>query len=245
MKRYLLSALFCVSTVAMAGDAALLTHIGSSKDGSSLAFMESGINDGMGNAYASVRIIDTLNNKYLAPAFDRVQTEDEMENQAITLKTVEADALKKAEATLKKLNISSATQGTIVASRKVTDLEARKLKELTFSTSAIIAGLISPTYTLKLTESKAKAPNGSYCIEESAAKKIKLEITDNQTKKTRSLQTDTTLPSSRGCAHKYEIEDVIVTGSYESEKVVVLLRVFTYGFEGENVRYMAVSGSLK
>lgn len=245
MKRLLISALFCVSSVAMAGDAARLTHIGASADGSSLAFMESGINDGMGNAYASVRVIDTLNNKYLAPAFDRVQTEEEMENQNITLKSVEADAMKKAESLLKKLNITSATQGTVVASRKVTDLEARKLKELTFSTSAIIGGLISPTYTLKLTESKATAPNASYCLEASQARKIKLEITDHQTKKTRSLQTDSSLPSSRGCAHKYEIEDVIVTGDYESEKVVVLLRVFTYGFEGENVRYMAVSGSLK
>ena len=57
------------------------------------------------------------------------------------------------------------------------------------------------------------------------AKKIKLEITNLQTKKVRILQVDTTLPISRACAHNYEIEDV-----------VVLLRVFTVGFEGEDVR---------
>lgn len=244
MKRLLISALLCVSSVAMAGDAAKLTHIGASADGSNLAFMESGVQDGMGNAYARIRVIDTLNNKYSAPAIERFQTEDEMENTSITLQSIEAEALKKAESVLKKLNISSATPGTIVASRKVTDIQARKLKELTFSTSAIIAGLGSPTYTLKLSESKAVVPATTACLEVGAAKKMKLDLVNHQTNKTRTLQADSTLPASRGCVHKYEIEDVVVTGNYDAEKVVVLLRVFTYGFEGEDVRYMAVSGAL-
>lgn len=249
MKRLLISALFCVSSLAFAGDAAKLTHIGASADGSSFAFMESGIGDGMGNAYARIRVIDTLNNKFASPSFERFQTEEEMENPAINLLSVEADVLKKADATFKKLNISSAIKGTLVASRKVTDLEARKLKELSFSTSAIIGGLGSPTYKLKLSLSKATPAAGVSCLgSPDQAKKLKLEITDNQSKKTRVLQADTTLPASRGCVHNYEIEDVVVIQPDQlsdlASKVVVLLRVYTYGFEGEDVRYMAISGAL-
>jgi predicted secreted protein len=248
MKRLLISALFCVSALAFAGDAAKLTHIGASADGASFAFMESGIGDGMGNAYARIRIIDTLKNKYAAPAIERFQTEEEMENPSINLLSVEADVLKKADATLKKLNITTAIKGNIVASRKVTDLEARKLKELSFSVSAIIAGLVSPSYKLKLSLSKATPAAGAACLVPDQAKKLKLEITDNQSKKTRTLQADASLPATRGCVHNYEIEDVVVIQPDQSSdlasKVVVLLRVYTYGFEGEDVRYMAISGAL-
>lgn len=153
-----------------------------------------------------------------------------------------------AAASLKKLNISTSLKGDTVASRKVTDLEARKLKELSFSTSPIIGGLGSATYKLKLTQSKAAPAAGMFCMDAALAKKIKLEITDLQSKKVRTLQADTSLPASRGCAHNYEIEDVVVIQPDQSSelaaKVVVLLRVFTVGFEGEDVRYMAVSGAL-
>ncbi|MBA2405063.1 MAG: DUF2259 domain-containing protein [Bdellovibrionales bacterium] len=246
MKTFIATALLTLTSLAFAGDAAKLTHIGSSADGKSYAFMESGIHDGMGNAYARIRILDTLANKYAAPTIERTQTEDEMENPGIDLASVEAEVLKKAQDTLKKLNISSRVE--VVASRKVTDLEARKLKELSFSTSPIIGGLGSATYKLKLTQSKVKPASDMFCMDPALAKKIKLEITDNQTKKVRTLQADTGLPTSRGCAHNYEIEDVVVIQPDQSSelaaKVVVLIRVFTVGFEGEDVRYMAVSGAL-
>lgn len=248
MKMLLASALLTLSGLSFAGDAAKLTHIGASADGKSYAFMESGVQDGMGNAYARIRILDTLANKYAAPSIERFQTEEEMENPGIDLASVEAEVLKKAEETFKKLNISSSIKGDVVASRKVTDLEARKLKELSFSTSPIIGGLGSASYKLKLTQTKATPTAGVFCMDPTLAKKIKLKITNLQTKKVRTLQADVTLPASRGCTHNYEIEDVVVIQPDQSSelaaKVVVLMRVFTVGFEGEDVRYMAVSGAL-
>lgn len=248
MKKLIVSALFCVSSLAFAGDAAKLTHIGFSANGQNYAFMESGVHDGMGNAYARIRFVELASNKFAAPAVERIQTEDEMEIPGMDLASVEAEALKKSEETLKKLEISSAVKGEVVLSRKLTDLAARKLTDFSFSIYPIIGGLGSPTYKLKLTQSKATPAAGSYCMDPALAKKIKLELTNNQTKKTTVLQADSSLPASRGCAHNYEIEDVVVIQpdqmSDAAAKVVVLVRIFTVGFEGEDVRYMAVSGSL-
>lgn len=241
-------ALLAFASVASAGDAAKLNHIGFSADGKSYAFMESGVHDGMGNAYARVRFIDLAGNKMAASTVERIQTEEEMDDQSINLGTIRAQALKKSRSTLKKLNINSSNGGEVVVSRKLTDL-ASKSNEVNFSIWPIIGGLTSPAYKLKLTLSQATPAKGVPCLgEPTIARKIKLELTDNQSKKTKVLQADTALPASRGCTHNYEIEDVVVFQPEQmselAAKVVVLLRVYTYGFEGEDVRYMAVSGAL-
>ena len=183
MKKLLMSALFCVSSLAFAGDAAKLTHIGFSANGQNYAFMESGVHDGMGNAYARVRFIELASNKYAASSVERIQTEEEMETPGIDLASIEAEVLKKSAETLAKLEISSSVKGDVVISRKLTDLAARKLTDASFSIYPIIGGLGSPTYKVKLTQSAAKAAAGAYCMDEKAAKKIKLELTNNQTKK--------------------------------------------------------------
>jgi predicted secreted protein len=94
---------------------------------------------------------------------------------------------------------------------------------------------------LNLTLSSAIPAPSVICIDTTQAKKIKLEITNNQTTSTSILRVDALLPTSRGCAHNYEIREVVVVQS----NVLVLLRVYSNGLEGEDVRYMAVSGVLK
>jgi predicted secreted protein len=100
-----------------------------------------------------------------------------------------------------------------------------------------------------MTVSKATPGAGVFCIMEGDAKKLKIEVLDLQTKKTKVLQDDKTLPTSRGCVHSYALEDVVVFQPDQSSdlaaKVVTLIRIGLPGFEGEDVRYMAVSGSLK
>jgi predicted secreted protein len=245
MKKLIAVAILSLSSLAFAGDAAKLTHIGFSGDGKSYAFMQSGVQDGSGFAYAEIKFLDTANNKYSASAVTALQDEDDTIS---TLADIEDKALKSAEATLKSLQISTSLKGDVLVSRKISDLEARKLKEVSFSNGAIIGGLQAPQYKVKLSTSKVKTAADSYCIEEGSAKKMKLELVNLQSKKTVVLQEDKTLPASRGCVHNYEIEDVVVINPDQSSelaaKVVVLIRVFTLGFEGEDVRYMAVSGSL-
>lgn len=245
MKKFIAAAILTVSSLAFAGDAAKLTHIGFSGDGKSYAFMQSGIQDGSGFAYAEIRFLDTANNKYTAPAVSVIQEDEDMIS---TLSDIEDKAIKNAEATLKSLEISSSLKGDVLVSRKISDLEARKLKEVSFSNGPIIGGLSAPQYKIKLSTSKVKAPANSYCLNDGVGQKMKLELVNLQSKKTTILQEDKTLPASRGCVHGYEIEDVVVINpdqmSELASKVVVLIRVFTLGFEGEDVRYMAVSGNL-
>ncbi len=245
MKKIIAAAILTLSSMAFAGDAAKLTHIGFSGDGKSYAFMQSGVQDGSGFAYAEIRFLDTAANKYSSPSISVQQDE---EDTISTLSDIEAKAIAKAEATLKTLQISKDLKGDVLVSRKISDLEARKLKEVSFSNGPIIGGLNAPAYKVKLSTTKVKPAVGSYCMDENTALKMKLELVNLQTKKAVVLQEDKSLPSSRGCVHGYEIEDVIVINPDQSSelasKVVVLMRVFTLGFEGEDVRYMAVSGSL-
>lgn len=245
MKKFIAIAILSLSSLAFAGDAAKLTHIGFSGDGKSYAFMQSGVQDGSGFAYAEIKFLDTASNSYSAKSVSVLQDE---EDTISTLADIEDKAIKSAEATLKSLEISTSLKGDVLVSRKISDLEARKLKEVSFSNGPIIGGLAAPAYKVKLSTSKAKPAAGSFCMEDNKALKLKLELVNLQSKKTTVLQEDKTLPASRGCAHGYEIEDVVVINPDQSSelasKVVVLIRVFTIGFEGEDVRYMAVSGSL-
>jgi predicted secreted protein len=251
MKKIFIATLLTLTSAAFAGDAAKLTHIGFSADGAQYAFMQSGVSDGSGQAYAKIRFLDTVKNSYSASAVEVFETEEEANDETIvTLPSeIEARALKAAAATLKKLGISSENKGEVVISRKITDIEAAKLKEATFSLYPIIAGLSSDTYKVKMTVSKATPGAGVYCIMEGDAKKLKIEVLDLQTKKTKVLQDDKALPTSRGCVHSYALEDVVVFQPDQSSdlaaKVVTLIRIGLPGFEGEDVRYMAVSGSLK
>jgi predicted secreted protein len=240
MKTIIAAAVLSLSTLSFAGDVAKLTHIGFSSDGKSYAYMQSGIQDGSGFAYANIQFIDTLNNKFAAADVKVIQQDEEV---VVVLPEIEAAALKQAEATLKNLEIT--TKGDVLVSRKISDLEARKLKEVSFSNGALVHGLTAPQYKLKLTLSKAAAAN---CMTDGMAQKLKLELINQQTKKVSVLQNDKSLPPSRGCVHNYEIEDVIVINpdqmSEQAARVVVLLRTFSYGFEGEDVRFMAISGAL-
>jgi predicted secreted protein len=241
MKKIISAVLLLASSLSFAGDAAKLTHVGFSADGKNYAFMESGVQDGSGFAYARIRFLDVAKNAFNAPAVNT--QEDENTKMPGDLVKTEAAALKAAEASLKKLNISTAIKGDILVSRKITDVDTRSLNSATFTFLPGIAGYPShEQFKVKLTATDVKTSNG-YCLNEGMAKKLKVDIQNLSNKAIKILQNDSTLPSSRGCAHAYEIEDV-VSQNY-GDSVVVLIRVFTLGFEGEDVRYMAVSGSLK
>ena len=49
------------------------------------------------------------------------------------------------------------------------------------------------------------------------------------------------LPESRNCPHTYSIQNVYV---YEN-RVAVFLNVYTTGFEGPDMRFLAVTGNYK
>lgn len=62
----------------------------------------------------------------------------------------------------------------------------------------------------------------------------------NESKETRILQKSGRVPSNRGCVDGYGIQEVFIYRNY----VAAFLGVFTRGWEGENLRLIAVTGKL-
>jgi predicted secreted protein len=55
------------------------------------------------------------------------------------------------------------------------------------------------------------------------------------------LQYDSKIPKSRGCPLSYHIQDVY---TYKDKYLAVFIHVYTAGFEGKNMRYIVVTGTL-
>ncbi len=62
----------------------------------------------------------------------------------------------------------------------------------------------------------------------------------NESKETRILQHSGKVPKNRGCVDGYGIQEVFIYHNY----LAVFIGVFTYGWEGENLRLIAVTGKL-
>ena len=62
----------------------------------------------------------------------------------------------------------------------------------------------------------------------------------NEIKETRILQHSGIVPKNRGCVDGYGIQEVFIYRNY----VAAFLGVFTRGWEGENLRLIAVTGKL-
>ena len=62
----------------------------------------------------------------------------------------------------------------------------------------------------------------------------------NESKETRILQHSGVVPQNRGCVDGYGIQEVFIYRNY----VAVFMGVFTRGWEGENLRLIAVTGKL-
>jgi len=70
---------------------------------------------------------------------------------------------------------------------------------------------------------------------------LELSLKNRENDSFKFLQKDLTLPAARGCAIDYRIQDVYL---YKGS-IVVFIGVFTRGFEGPDMRYMAVTGKLE
>jgi predicted secreted protein len=221
-----------------AGDYATLNFVGFSKDGNYLAFEEYGSQDGTGYPYANVYFIDVAKNAFVGAPF-RVKIEKETATEAAARKQAKLAAAKK----MLELKIVQGNTGTHTVSRLITELPLGTGKE--FQTEKLrfaeeIGSMYQRgDYTLTLnpieTTTKECEPY------ELPVYKIELTLLDNEVNKTKFLQKDATLPTSRGCAIDYHIQEVY---TYEG-KIAVFLNVFEPGFEGADMRYMVVTGILE
>ncbi len=224
-----------LSASTFAGDASTATALGFSSDGKSFAYIEYGYQDGSGFPYAAVKFLDVAKNTYAAPTVSVVK-----ENESANARQVRYEALLKARPALSKLGISKGNIGELLASRKLTDLSSESTSKVRFSRHPIIRGLTSTEFELSLEE---KAARSTRCVMGESPVMMKLTLKNVSSSKSIELQNDTALPMSRGCVKGYRIQDVIAREEGDRE-VIVLLNIFTTGFEGDDSRTIAVSGTL-
>lgn len=230
------TAVLLLAANCFAGDYAALKVIGFSKDGRYLAFEEYGIQDGSGFPYSNIYFIDTEKNAYAAPSIAvRIDKETAAESAARNKSTLLA--AKK----LKQLGIVKGNNGKLVASHLMTDLTFDGKGDNSAIKFAEEIGSMYQRgdYELMLRSMSVKTKDCEAF--EDDTKMIELKLTNNADDVSKFLQKDTTLPASRGCAIDYRMQDVYLY----KDIIAVFVGVFTRGFEGPDMRFMAITGKLK
>ncbi len=228
--------IFIVATPA--GDFATLNFIGFSKDGRYLAFEEYGVQDGSGFPYSSFYFVDVAKNSFAAPLVSV-----RLENETATEKLARSRAKLKATTTLNRLRIMTGNTGQLTVSRMLTDLSVdafRNNKPQKINFAEIVGSMYRRgDYELELNFKEVKTKDCDYA--DQPIYKIDLSLKDKDSGQTKFLQKDNSLPTSRSCPLDYAVQFVYL---YE-DSIAVFLNTYYTGFEGPDMRYLAVTGKYK
>lgn len=227
MRRFLFAAaMVCAASVLRAGDAAELNFIGFSGDGAHFAYEQFGVQDGSGFGYSHIFFVDAAKNAWARPPQG---VEDE---KGDPLEAVRARARKAADESLRKFGIETGNTGDHLVSHPVTDLgvEDRRAK------FRLLSG--PEAYEIRLEETPVK----NEVCEDRGRPEALLTVTLEGGPSARVLQKDATLPRHWGtCPGGYRVQDVYVF----KNTLAVFLNVYTAGFEGPDMRYMALGAPLE
>ena len=233
--------LVSLSTQALAGDYATLNFIGFSKDGKYLAFEEYGSQDGSGFPYSNIYFVDVVKNSFAAPQINiTLQNETASEQQA------RSRAKLRAAASLRRFKIVNGNTGTMIISRVHNDLAVNNFlssepeKTETINFAEIVGSMYRQgNYDLILRPIEHKSKECEYAYQ--TVYKFELTLKDKTDGDTVVLQRDTKLPASRSCPIDYAMQYAYLYDSY----IVVFVSTYSIGFEGPDMRYMAVTGTFK
>lgn len=236
--------LVAIPLVSQAGDAAQLEILGFSDDGRYLALEQFGIRDGSGAAYSRIDFYDVGRDRF-ADETERVLVGGR-EGDDLNLDTTRSKARIGAAETLERLGIRVGNVGRQVVWRPLTDLGADSASAR-FSVWTPLKGMISQDYTLEL---ESRPIESERCYFGEQAQLFDLRLIDNRTGEKTTLHHDDSLPEDRGCALAYRIAGVVVfepgpERTVSGTPIVVLVNVFSTGFEGHDMRYTVVGGTLE
>jgi len=213
-----------------------LYFIGFSKDGRYLAFETYGTGDCSGYGYSVITFVNTEKNDWASNPISTV-IDDETRTVQETRQEARGVNKKKAFNQISNLGIVDGNVGAHVVSRLLTDLT-------TFSGPIRFAKEIGSMYRhgdYELTL-KEMVANSKECSVSDEPKIFELILKNKETNKTKVLQKDRTIPRSRRCANSYQISDVFIYNNY----IAVFLNMFIPpGYEGPDMRYLVVTGTLE
>ena len=229
----LLAASLTLVSPAAAGSAAAFNPLGFSEDGRYFAFEEFGVQDGSGFPFASVYIIDVVDDRW-AGAPVRVSIEDE----AATVVDARTQALAQAGPALESRRLVA--PATTVALNGDGE-PAGDGSTLSFGRPGY--GLAGPQDVATLTITTTLPAYGGPCVTEygfdpPVGYRLVLDAPSGETV----LHDDQTVPASRGCTVAYRIYGIFapLDWGWTGAAPVAVLSVFTHGFEGPDRRFIAL-----
>jgi predicted secreted protein len=224
---------------AFAGDTATLNVLGFSADGSVFAFEEYGVQDGSGFLYANRFYINTGNDSFVPGSPIRVRLEDE--NASIA--TVRETARQQAQPIIADTDLL-ANPGLVAGQNAVTELNADPFR-MVVNPRAVVPP-IDEALEIRLIEQPFPATGTCDGIVDSVAGMRLLSIPDEPGQQVRVLADDQSVPRSRGCPLGYQIAEIRTFYPQAGEPVfAVMIAIRTFGFEGPDFRWMAVTAPLE
>jgi predicted secreted protein len=220
---------------ALAGDRALLNIMGYSEDGQYLAFEEYGVHDGSGGAYSNIYVVNLADDTWAKGVPFSVDAVSDEDPEAKPLTQVRAEALAKAQPTLKPLKLNVPAEIISLLGEGVTGTDG---KSMAFSTPSCCGpGATQDDHlTLNLTTAPVKSDDDG-CADMSPVG-YRLELDDGTDKSVLHQDSDT-LPKSRGCTVDYRIYAVIQPFEQNYGRVAIISS-YPFGFEGPDRRFLAV-----
>lgn len=233
-----ISALFVtaavVSSPARAGDASTLNVLGFSADGGLFAFEEYGIQDGSGFPFANRFYIDTTADSFIGPSPVRVRIDDE----TASLAQARQQAASAGQAIISDAELS-ANHGHLAGFNAITEISADPFRIIV--NPRPVFPPIDPPLEFRLEQYPLQASGPCEGFATVMGFRL-LSINAQPGGMTQLLHEDASVPASRGCTTGYRIAGVqtFAPGSGISA-AAVLISVQSYGFEGPDHRWMAVT----
>ncbi len=226
---------------AFAGDYAKLNFIGFSVDGKYLAFEEYGTQDGSGFPYSNIYIVETAKNSYAAPP-----VKSRIDKESATEAAARLKAKTGANSNLKKFKIVQGNTGEMLVARLLTDLNTEKIEPDKENKNQSVkftdyrdSNYFEREYELSLKTSEVKMKVCEYAAD--PVLKFDLSLKDTRAGTEKILQSDKNLPETRNCPLAYSVQNVYVYGNY----IAVFINTYSTGFEGPDMRFLAVTGIYK
>ncbi|PYB75202.1 DUF2259 domain-containing protein [Rhizobium wuzhouense] len=225
--------LLLTALAANAGDVAEMRPLGFSPDGKYFAFEQFGEQDGSGFPYAEIQVIDTETDSYVEGTPIKVLIRQE----EASIGEARRESLNQAKALLDARKIGD-DPGHLVAFAPIGEL-TEKLHDLRYQ--AFPSFYVSDgIYRLSLQEFDAEGEDLCRSMN-TPVRGFALSVADDAKPETkREVYRDRNVPKSRHCPSAYAIGGVVTAGLGSTAPHMVMVQVASLGFEGSDLRWLAV-----
>lgn len=234
--RLAFAAALCLSALPVrAGDMATLNILGFSSDATTFAFEEYGVQDGSGFPYANRFYIDTSRDEFLPGSPIRVRIDDE----TASVESARAQAKSQGEVVVPEAELA-ANPGLAASYNPPTELSADPFRVVV--NPRPVDPPVDAPLEFRLEEIRFPATGSCGGVTDYSVGFRLLSIDASAGGKTEVLHEDSSVPSSRGCPTGYRIGGVQTHIPFEGPSAIaVLIAVESFGFEGPDYRWMAVT----